>query len=384
MKALRIILASIKRADNDFNLFKNNTSICVGISGGKDSMALFYCLNLYKRYSNLNFKIYPMIINLGFPNNDLNNIKNYFASLGYNLHVENCEQVYQILKIQQKRQKLDRLPCSICSKMKKAIINKVAEKLNCDHVSFAHHKDDAIETLILNEIYGGRIATFSPKMYLTNAKMTFIRPFIYVSEKDIQRLIREENIPVFPSTCPNDKHTERENIKNLLNKIYKDYPTCENNFLTMLNNHSKLDLFFNHFERKIAGTNYFYKEVNDIDSFIDEMHFLKRKNLPKKELKHIHIYKNNSLFGVLNILENNRKFTINLLKLRNYSEIEKIFFHFYNDYFSKYNPLEFEIILTSEVLKLIVNIPYNYIKKLGAKHLISITINPAKISKILK
>ena len=269
MKALRIILASIRRADEEFNLFKDNTSICIGISGGKDSMALLYCLHLYQKYAKIKFKIKPMIIDLGFPNSDFTKLKEYVSSLGYELYIKDAKQVYEILKIQEEKQHLPHLPCSICSRMKKAIINKVAEELNCNHVSFAHHKDDAIETLFLNEIYGGRMATFAPKMYLTNDKITFIRPFIYVEENTIKRLIKEENIPVFPSTCPNDKHTKREDIKTLLNNFYKEFPASKDNFLTMLNNKEKLDVFFNHFEFKVSYTNYYFKHTEDLESLIE-------------------------------------------------------------------------------------------------------------------
>ena len=83
MKALRIILASIKKADIDFNLFKENSRICIGISGGKDSMALFYALNIYKLYSKVNFEVIPMMIDLGFPNTKLDEIINRGGTILY-------------------------------------------------------------------------------------------------------------------------------------------------------------------------------------------------------------------------------------------------------------------------------------------------------------
>ena len=119
MRALRIILAAIKKADINFNLIKENSRICIGISGGKDSMALFYALNIYKQFSKTNFEIIPMMIDLGFPNTKIDEIKNYFKELGTTLYVEDAKSVYQILSIQKERQHLDKLPCSICSKKKK-------------------------------------------------------------------------------------------------------------------------------------------------------------------------------------------------------------------------------------------------------------------------
>ena len=384
MKALRIILASIRRADEEFNLFKDNTSICIGISGGKDSMALLYCLHLYQKYAKIKFKIKPMIIDLGFPNSDFTKLKEYVSSLGYELYIKDAKQVYEILKIQEEKQHLPHLPCSICSRIKKAIINKVAEELNCNHVSFAHHKDDAIETLFLNEIYGGRMATFAPKMYLTNDKITFIRPFIYVEENTIKRLIKEENIPVFPSTCPNDKHTKREDIKTLLNNFYKEFPASKDNFLTMLNNKEKLDVFFNHFEFKVSYTKYYFKHTEDLESLIKEMKFLKSKSIPKSNMHHLHYYKNNKLIGIINILKENRNFTIKLLKFNNYKDIDIILYDLYEKIYSKFNPINFNIELNNEILKSIKYLPYKNKKKLGNKYLISLTENPVYLLKELK
>ena len=384
MKALRIILASIRKADEEFNLFKDNTSICIGISGGKDSMALLYCLHLYQKYAKINFEIKPMTIDLGFPNSDFTKLKEYVSSLGYDLYIKDAKQVYEILKIQEEKQNLPHLPCSICSRMKKAIINKVAEELNCNHVSFAHHKDDAIETLFLNEIYGGRIGTFAPKMYLTNDKITFIRPFIYVEENTIKRLIKEENIPVFPSTCPNDKHTKREDIKNLLNNIYKQYPSSKDNFLTMLNNKEKLDVFFNHFEFKVSYSKYYFKHVEDLESLIKEMKFLKIKNIPKANLYHLHYYKNDTLLGIINIAKNDRNFTIKILKFKNYKDIDIILYDLYEKIYSKYNPINFDIEIDIQALKTIKFLPYKNKKKLGSKYLISLIDNPVYLLKELK
>jgi predicted GNAT family N-acyltransferase len=127
--------------------------------------------------------------------------------------------------------------------MKKAAMNKVASELGFNKVAFAHHVDDALETLLMNEIYGGRISTFTPKMHLERADITFIRPLILCKEHQISSLIKEENLPVSPSCCPSDKFTTREDIKNILNNIYKQYPEAKSNFITMLSNYEKNELW---------------------------------------------------------------------------------------------------------------------------------------------
>lgn len=147
--------------------------------------------------------------------------------------------VYEILKLNLRKNGM--LECSICSKMKKATVIKAAIKHNCNKVAFAHHCDDAIETLFLNMIYGGRIATFEPKMYMSKNGITFIRPLIYAREKKLTQHVKEQ-LPLVVSTCPNDKYTKREDIKNLIKSINKQFPESYKNFKLMLTNTDKLSI----------------------------------------------------------------------------------------------------------------------------------------------
>lgn len=245
MKAIRTLLACIRKADQTYNLINHGDKIVVGLSGGKDSLALCYALNLYQKFSHTNFVLQPVTLDLGFPGFNPKPLEEFCESLGLKLIVSDSKEVYEILKIQQEKQKLKHLPCSICSRMKKAAINKVAKEIGFNKVAFAHHADDAIETLLMNQIYGSRIATFSPKMHLENADIDFIRPFILVHEKDIKQFIKEENIDVVGSSCPADKNTTREEIKILLNNIYKQFPKAKESFLTMISNYQQEDLWGN-------------------------------------------------------------------------------------------------------------------------------------------
>ena len=245
MKAIRTLLACIRKADQTYNLINHGDKIVVGLSGGKDSLALLYCLNLYRKFSHTEFVIQPVTLDLGFPGFNPAPLQEFCKSLGLELIVHDSKEVYEILSIQKEKQELKHLPCSICSRMKKAAINKVANELGFNKVAFAHHADDAIETLFMNEIYGSRIATFSPKMHLENANIDFIRPFLLVHEKDIKQFIKEENINVIGSSCPADKNTTREDIKLLINNLYKEFPKAKENFLSMISNYEQLDVWGN-------------------------------------------------------------------------------------------------------------------------------------------
>lgn len=237
------VLGCLKKADVDYEMIADNDRIAIGISGGKDSMVLAEALRLYKFFSKKNYEIVAINIQMGFPKAmDFSQISEYFSQQGIEFHQIPSEPlIYEVLKLNLTSS--DKLPCSICSKMKKAAICKAAHQFNCNKIAFAHHGDDAVETLLMNAIYGGRIATFKPKMELSKEQLEFIRPLVYCREKDIKHTIRTSNIPVVESTCPNDKNTERENMKVLLQKLYKMYPEAKNSFLRMLSNHKHLDLW---------------------------------------------------------------------------------------------------------------------------------------------
>ncbi len=251
MKAIRTVLACIRKADNTYNLIEHGDKIVVGLSGGKDSIVLTYCLSLYQKFSHTDFKIQPVTLNLGFPGFDSKPLEEFCKSLGLELMVVDSTEVYKILQVQQELQGLKHLPCSICSRMKKAAINKVANEIGFNKVAFAHHADDALETLLMNEIHGCRVATFSPKMLLENANIVFIRPLLLCHETEIKKLVKEESLPVLDSHCPADKTTTREDIKGLLDSIYDKYPQAKENFLTMLSNYEQEDLWGEDIEYQI-------------------------------------------------------------------------------------------------------------------------------------
>ena len=241
MDVIKKLLAAIRKADFDFGLISKGDKIMVGVSGGKDSVALIKLLSIYQKFADKDFTFEAVMLDLGFPAVDLKPLKDFCSALNVPFTVYDSREVYPIL-CQHMHNGI--LPCSICSRMKKAAINKVANTLGYKKVSFAHHADDAIETFFMNMIHGGRLATFSPSMHLERADIDFIRPLIYAREKDIQALVRQYKLPVIKSKCQNDHESERAVIKEELKKIYDKFPDSYQNFLTMLLNKEKADLWF--------------------------------------------------------------------------------------------------------------------------------------------
>ena len=232
--------------------------------------------------------------------------------------------------------------------MKKAAINKAAKQLNCNNDSFAHHADDAIETLLMNEIYGGRIATFQPKMHLDKVDLDFIRPLNLIRESEIIACQKECNIPSFSSHCPNEGETKRQEMKMLLSDIYKKYPISKNNFLTMLSNYSKQCLFSDDIFYKIEKIDISFKPIiNNIDS-------LKEQKLRKQNndfdfdptLLRYFIYFKDQIIGYISF-KNHEKNEIEIksfyLKNKYKYKLDKIFKYIEKEICRRINPVTIKI-----------------------------------------
>ncbi len=285
--SLQTILKYLRQADNEYQLIEAQDRIGVGLSGGKDSIVLLHALKRYQSFSPVPFELFAFHIQVGFEQDDFHLLKEYcdknaieyihvdtdiYASLSS--HMTNKNQLPCSLCSKMKRATIFRcakehncnkiayghhlddaietiflnmiknqLPCSLCSKMKRATIFRCAKEHNCNKIAYGHHLDDAIETIFLNMIYGGKIATFTPKTMFERAGMELIRPLIYASEDEIAKVIQKENLPVIISNCPNDKKTQREDIKSWLNQVYRDFPTSRKNFIKMLENGEQLKIW---------------------------------------------------------------------------------------------------------------------------------------------
>jgi len=237
---MKLLLRKIAHADYDYDMIEAGDVIGVGMSGGKDSTLLLFALNKYRIKTGKNFKLIGIHIQLGFNGDDFTPVQTYFQDLGIDVH-QVPSQVAKILELNKTPD--GRIRCSLCSKFKKAAVIAQAKQLGCNKIAFAHHADDAVETLMLNAIYGGKLNTFDPKMYLTETKIMFIRPFIYVRESEIIAQTQQLKLPVIHSGCPMDGVTKRQEIKELLNDIYVKYPQSRDNFLKMLHNPTQINLW---------------------------------------------------------------------------------------------------------------------------------------------
>lgn len=261
---LHTILGDIRKADQDYHLIDDGDRIAVGVSGGKDSMVLLTALHMYSKFADRNFEVVGIHIKLGFPNMDFGEVVAFCRQQGITFY-QYDSQVYEILK--RNPDKEGNIKCSLCSKFKKATVIDAAKKLNCTKVAFGHHSDDAVETLLMNAIHGGKLATFLPKMYMSRTDTTFIRPLVYSYESDILSALERNQIPFVKSTCPNDGYTERQAMKDMLQEFYRSYPMAQKNFIRMLYNEDQVELWHregDHRAEKAKSMSVLLKEEGDL------------------------------------------------------------------------------------------------------------------------
>ena len=235
----RLFLSEVKKAISDFDMIKDGDKIGVGMSGGKDSIALLFILDLLRRYSHLEFSIHAVSLDLGW-NMDYTPLIEFCEIKNIPFYIEKTD-IGEIIFEHRK----EKNPCSLCSKMRGGALNKVVKGLGCTSVALGHHGDDAVETLLLNMVYAGKMGTFKPKIYLDRIGLTLIRPMVYLHEDIITSLVKLEKLPVLDNPCPASGITKREDMKDLINSIEDKFPPARANLLTSLSNVVKSGLWTN-------------------------------------------------------------------------------------------------------------------------------------------
>lgn len=235
---LQQLLSPCRRAIDDYKMICEGDKIAVGLSGGKDSIALLYALSGLRRFYPLKFEIVAITIDLGLDYNpkEIEALKNMCANLNVEYHIVKTD-IYQILFEERK----EKSPCSLCSKMRRGALNTKAIELGCNSLALGHHADDLVETLFLSLFYEGRLSTFEPITYLSRSNIKVIRPMIYVQEKNISAFSKDK--PILFNPCPQDKHTKRQYVKDLLNEIKKDIPIAKSRILSAILHPERNHLF---------------------------------------------------------------------------------------------------------------------------------------------
>lgn len=216
---LQQLYSYTRKAIDDYQLIDEGDKIVVGISGGKDSLALLYALSGLRRFYPKNFELMAVTVDLGYDGFDLTSIQALCDTLDVPYHIVHTEIGKIIFNERQEKS-----PCSLCAKMRKGALNDFVKESGYNKVAYAHHMDDVIETAFLSMIFEGRFYSFPPKTYLEDTELTIIRPMIYASEAEVKGFQNKYQLPIVANPCPIDGNTKREYVKDLIRQMNSENP----------------------------------------------------------------------------------------------------------------------------------------------------------------
>ena len=215
----------------------DNDKVAVGVSGGKDSLTTLYALATLRDILPLRFSVMAIGVDMGWPGSDWEAVADFSHSLNVSLKVVNTR-IGPLLF--EKRRETN--PCALCARMRHGALNKAALEAGCNVVALGHHREDAIETLVLNLMYNGRIDCFKPVVYLDRSGLRLIRPLLYVTEKTCSRAAKKFSFPLQFNPCPADGNTQRQHVKELLLTESKRDPVIPRRLLTAVKSLWKEDV----------------------------------------------------------------------------------------------------------------------------------------------
>ncbi|MBI5658416.1 MAG: tRNA 2-thiocytidine(32) synthetase TtcA [Nitrosomonadales bacterium] len=223
----------VGKAIGDFSMIEEGDTVMVCLSGGKDSYTLLEILRALQKRAPIDFRVIAMNLDQrqpGFPEHVL---PEYFQSIGVEYRIE-AQDTYSIVK--------EKIPegkttCSLCSRLRRGIIYRVANELGANKIALGHHRDDMIETLFLNMFFGGKLKAMPPKLVTDKGDHIVIRPLAYCAEKDIARFARAMEFPIIPcNLCGSQENMQRKNIKEMLVAWEKQYPGRSQTIFTAMQN----------------------------------------------------------------------------------------------------------------------------------------------------
>jgi len=227
------LLKLMSRASVQYGLIEPNDRIMVCMSGGKDSYAMLHLMRLVRRRVPFDFTLVAVNLDQGHPGFPGHMLESYFQA--------NSDE-YRMLSQDTYSIVLDKVPlgttyCSMCSRLRRGILYNAAVDLDCTKIALGHHRDDIIETLMLNLLYSGQLKAMAPKLVSDDGRNVVIRPLAFCAEEDIQVLADEQNFPIIPcDLCGSQENLQRQKVKAMLNELNQANPKVKGNMFAALRN----------------------------------------------------------------------------------------------------------------------------------------------------
>ena len=217
---MQMLMSRMRAAMQKYDMILPGDKIAVGVSGGKDSVALLYALSQMRRFYPAEFDVAAITLDpcFGGVPADYSAIEKLCGEMGVEYIIRRTQLWELIFEVRKEEN-----PCSLCARMRRGILHDEAKKAGCNKIALGHHLDDAVETFYMNLLKGGNIGCFSPVTYLSRRDITLIRPMIYADESEVAGAAKHEGLPVVKSKCPVDGATERQRTKELVKVLEKEY-----------------------------------------------------------------------------------------------------------------------------------------------------------------
>ena len=228
------IAKKVTKAITDHHLIEDGDRVMVGLSGGKDSWALIQILDVLQKRAPIDFSLVAVNIDSGYEGYEHHKLTETCAARGWELHVEHTnigETIEDILEASE-------TPCSLCARLRRGALYRLAGKVGATKIALGHHADDFIETLLLNVFFQGAIKAMPARLVSDNGEHVVIRPLAYVLESEARTYAKESNLPIIGCCCPacGDLSLQRQRMKRLIAQLEVEHPEVKNSILRALGN----------------------------------------------------------------------------------------------------------------------------------------------------
>jgi tRNA 2-thiocytidine biosynthesis protein TtcA len=227
------LLSQVARASGDFALLEPGDRVMVAVSGGKDSHALLYLLREIARRAPFEFSLVAVNVDQGHPGFPKTLLPEYFRREGYDFEIVE-EDTYSVVK---EKVPAGKTTCSLCSRLRRGILYTTAARLGATKIALGHHRDDVLETLLLNLFFSGQIKAMPPRLRSDDGRNVVIRPLVYAAEAELEAFAAEQRFPIIPcDLCGSQEQLQRKRVKALLATLEAENPNLRRNLLAALGN----------------------------------------------------------------------------------------------------------------------------------------------------
>lgn len=226
---LQKLYSYVRRALADYDMIQAGDRIAIGVSGGKDSLALLYALAGMRRFYPVKYEVAAITVDLGYGDFDCSAIEALCKDLDVEYHIVKT-QIGQMVSDGQ---------CSLCARLRKGALGQMVRELGCNKIAYAHNNDDVVETMMMSLIYEGRFSAFWPVTVMDGLEegtepLTLIRPLIYAPADELVGFKNLYKLPVVKNPCPYDKVTQRSYARQLLKDINSEAPGVKKRMFTAI------------------------------------------------------------------------------------------------------------------------------------------------------